>query len=259
MESTLALPPADIVGTRVARDCQEPPDDGPGPGEPPKTQEGAGVGLLNEVLVLGELLDRTVTVVEGGAQAHIVDAGMEQNRARDWVITRLALRTSGGRIGRRRGQLFQAAWNEVDGLGITETRQGTDTLLSMLSDLRAADVANALRDMPDKRRLEVASALDDERQLAGREPVLDRVCRLGEQALVLVGEPDPQLERRAVVLDALADDLRVESVRRQAVAELLVQSGARQLDENRLGHGARIPVRGRSQPLARNPIRGEWA
>jgi Mg/Co/Ni transporter MgtE len=118
---------------------------------------------VNEVLVLAELLDRTVTVIESGSQAHIVDLAMEQNRARDWVITRLALRTPGGRIGRRRGQLFQAAWNEVDGLAISEAQQGTDTLVSMLSDLRPADVANALRDMPDKRRIEVASALDDER------------------------------------------------------------------------------------------------
>ena len=153
---------------------------------------------VNEVLVLGELLDRTVTVVEGGAQAHIVDAGMEQNRARDWVITRLALRTSGGRIGRRRGQLFQAAWNEVDGLGITETRQGTDTLLSMLSDLRAADVANALRDMPDKRRLEVASALDDER-------LADVLQELPEDDQIsLLRSLDEH--RAADVLEAMDDD-----------------------------------------------------
>ncbi|HEU5007415.1 MAG TPA: CBS domain-containing protein [Jatrophihabitantaceae bacterium] len=153
---------------------------------------------VNEVLVLGELLDRTVTVAENNTQAHIVDVGMEQNRARDWVITRLALRTSGGRIGRRRGQLFQAAWNEVEGLGITEAQQGTDTLLSMLSDLRAADVANALRDMPDKRRLEVASALDDER-------LADVLQELPEDdQLALLRSLDEH--RAADVLEAMDDD-----------------------------------------------------
>ena len=127
---------------------------------------------------------------------------MEQNRARDWVITRLALRTSGGRIGRRRGQLFQAAWNEVDGLGITETRQGTDTLLSMLSDLRAADVANALRDMPDKRRLEVASALDDER-------LADVLQELPEDDQIsLLRSLDEH--RAADVLEAMDDDDAVD-------------------------------------------------
>ena len=48
------------------------------------------------------------------------------------------------------------------------TRQGTDALLAMLSDLRAADVATALQDMPDKRRLEVAAAPG--RRAAGRRP-----------------------------------------------------------------------------------------
>lgn len=153
---------------------------------------------VNEVLVLAELLDRTVTVAENGTQAHIVDVGMEQNRSRDWVITRLALRTSGSRIGRRRGQLFQAAWNEVEGLGLTEAQQGTDTLLSMLSDLRAADVANALRDMPDKRRIEVASALDDER-------LADVLQELPEDdQLALLRSLDEH--RAADVLEAMDDD-----------------------------------------------------
>src|SRR4051794_8561206 len=74
----------------------------------------------NEVLVLGELLDRTVTVRETGQVTTIVDAAIEQNRARDWFITRLALRTTSGRI-RRRGQLFQAEWGDVEGLGFEES------------------------------------------------------------------------------------------------------------------------------------------
>ena len=52
----------------------------------------------NELLVLAELLDRTVTVIESGQRVTIVDVGMEQNRNRDWVITRLAVRTT-GRVG----------------------------------------------------------------------------------------------------------------------------------------------------------------
>ena len=48
---------------------------------------------LFAAVACSRLLDRTVTVAENNTQAHIVDVGMEQNRARDWVITRLALRT----------------------------------------------------------------------------------------------------------------------------------------------------------------------
>ena len=39
-----------------------------------------------ETLVLGELLDRTVRIMESGRPAHVVDAGMEQTRTGDWVL-----------------------------------------------------------------------------------------------------------------------------------------------------------------------------
>ena len=152
----------------------------------------------HEVLVLAELLDRSVTVLENSEQASVVDVGMEQNRARDWEITRLAVRTGGGRLPRRRGQLFQVAWNEVAGLGLSEPAQGTDTLVSMLSDLRPADVASALQDMPDKRRLEVVNALDDER-LAD---VLQELPEDDQVALLRSLEE----ERAADVLEAMDDD-----------------------------------------------------
>jgi Mg/Co/Ni transporter MgtE len=152
----------------------------------------------SELLILGELIDRRVTIREDHRTASVVDAGMEQNRNRDWVITRLAVRTAGSRLPRRRGQLFQVEWSEVDGLGIAEAHQGTESILAMLSDLRAADVAAALQDMPDKRRIEVASALDDER-------LADVLQELPEddQVDLLHSLAD---ERAADVLEAMDDD-----------------------------------------------------
>jgi Mg/Co/Ni transporter MgtE len=152
----------------------------------------------NEVLVLTELLDRTVTVRDTGQAASVVDAAIEQNRNRDWLISRLAIRTQNGRI-RRRGQLFQVEWNEVDGLGLSaESRQGTDALLAMLADLRPADVAAALQDMTDKRRIEVAAGLDDER-LADVLQEMDE----DDQVSLLRSLED---ERAADVLEAMDDD-----------------------------------------------------
>ncbi len=152
----------------------------------------------SELQVLAELLDRTVTVTEDGRSVTIVDAGMEQSRTRDWVITKLAVRGVTGRLTRRRGALFQVDWDEVDGLALAEGAQGTDTLLSVLAGMRAADVANALQDMPDKRRLEVASALDDER-------LADVLQELPEddQVDLITSLPD---ERAADVLGAMDDD-----------------------------------------------------
>jgi hypothetical protein len=67
-----------------------------------------------ETLVLGELLDRRVQVAESGRPAVVVDAGIEQTRTGDWVLSRLAVQEP-GRLGRR-GQLHQLAWDEVTGL-----------------------------------------------------------------------------------------------------------------------------------------------
>ena len=153
----------------------------------------------NETLVLAELLDRTVTMRDDGQQIVIVDLAMEQNRARDWVLSRLAVRTVSTRLGRRRrGQLSQVEWNEVDGLAVPEAEQGTEALLSTLSDMRAADVAQALHDMPAKRRLEVVRALDDER-------LADVLQEMEEddQVVVLRALED---ERAADVLEAMEDD-----------------------------------------------------
>ena len=152
----------------------------------------------NETLVLGELLDRAVTLRDTGSPVTIVDLGMELNRNRDWVISRLAVRTTTPRLTRRRGQLSQVEWNEVDGLALPESDQGTDALLSTLSDLRPADVAHALSDMPDKRRVEVIKALDDER-LAD---VLQEMEE-DEQVKLLAALTD---ERAADVLEAMDDD-----------------------------------------------------
>lgn len=151
----------------------------------------------NELLVIGEVLDRSVVSVEDGSRLVVVDAAMEQNRSRDWVITKLAVRTA-SRIGRRRGVLHQVDWNEVDGLSASETTQGADSLLAVLAGMRAADVAAQLQDMPDKRQQEVAEALDDERLADVMEELPEE-----DQINIITGLAD---ERAADVLERMNDD-----------------------------------------------------
>nr|WP_275586385.1 CBS domain-containing protein [Geodermatophilus normandii] len=148
-----------------------------------------------ETLVLGELLDRTVTIRESARPATVVDAGMEQTRTGDWLITRLAVQEP-GRIGRR-GQLHQLAWDEVDGLALPETGQGAETLIATYRELNAADLAHALQDLPIKRRHEVAEALDDERlaDVLGELPEAEQALILGtleeRRAADVLEEMDP--------------------------------------------------------------------
>ncbi|MCW2539665.1 MAG: MgtE intracellular region [Frankiales bacterium] len=151
----------------------------------------------NELLVLGEVLDRTVTRLEDEARVHVVDAAMEQNRSRDWVITRLAVR-SNTRLARRRGAISQVDWNEVDGLSVTESGQGTASLLAVLAGLRPADLATQMQEMPAKRQQEVAEALDDNRLADVLEELPD-----DDRVQILTGLSD---ERAADVLEAMNDD-----------------------------------------------------
>jgi Mg/Co/Ni transporter MgtE len=149
-----------------------------------------------ETLVLGELLDRTVRITESGRPAHVVDAGMEQTRTGDWVLAKLAVQEP-GRLGRR-GQQHQLSWDEVSGLAISPAGQGTETLLATYRELNAADLAHQLQELPEKRRNEVAEALDDERlaDVLGELPEADQVAILGSLE-----------ERRAAdVLEAMDPD-----------------------------------------------------
>ncbi|MHA3701640.1 magnesium transporter MgtE N-terminal domain-containing protein [Jatrophihabitans sp. YIM 134969] len=154
-----------------------------------------------ELMVVGELLDRAVTLAEDGSRVTIVDAGMELTRTRDWQLDRLAVRRAGGRLGRGR-QLWQVDWDEVRGLAVDEDlrggQQGTDALLAVLAGLRPADLASQLGDMTDKRRREVVAALDDER-------LADVMAELpeDEQVDILGALAD---ERAADVLEAMDDD-----------------------------------------------------
>ncbi|MCW2694829.1 MAG: MgtE intracellular region [Mycobacterium sp.] len=150
-----------------------------------------------ETLVLGELLDRTLTVAETGDPVTLVDAGIEQARTRDWLLTRVAV-VAGSR---RRGELRILEWDEVVGLSAGSGHagaQGAANLLAAFEKLRPADLATALHDLSDKRRAEVAAALDDER-------LADVLEEMGEEDQVEVLNA-LSAERAADVLEAMAPD-----------------------------------------------------
>lgn len=133
-------------------------------------------GLLNmrrfekrstETLVIGEMFDRVVRVRSTGVEGTIYDVGLEQTRTRDWVISRVAIQEPGkGRFRRRRRQTHVVEWDEIEGVHTRTPNQGAENLLASIADLRAADAANVLRELPPDRRTEVVAAIDDERLAA---------------------------------------------------------------------------------------------
>ena len=123
-----------------------------------------------EVLVLGQVLDTRVRVNDpeqeqlAGVDVVVVDLGIEQTRTRDWMVTRVAVRSL-RRLGRR-SAVVVVEWQNVAGLtpsGLAMPGQGVAQLLQQFEGQRPIEVADALRDLPAKRRTELITALDDER------------------------------------------------------------------------------------------------
>jgi CBS domain-containing protein len=150
-----------------------------------------------ETLVFGQMLDRRVTVKETGVQGTVYDLAMEQGRNRDWLLSRVALQEDSKRFGRR-GQTHVVDWREVDGLALHEDTQGATHLLAALEEMRAADLANVMHDLPAKRRGEIAAALDDERLADVLEEMSD------EDQVEILGNLDN--ERAADVLEEMSPD-----------------------------------------------------
>ena len=146
-----------------------------------------------EILVLGELLDRPVTIRATGSTGTVVDAAIERNRLGEWSLTRVAVKE-----GRRRGNLHTYDLEEVDGLTAAETDQGAANLLAAFEKLHPADLATMLHDLSNKRRAEVAAALDDD-TLAD---VLEELSE-DDQVEILAGL---ETERAADVLEAMDPD-----------------------------------------------------
>lgn len=195
-------------------------------------------GLLNmrrfeqrstETLVIGEMLDRTVTVTSSGVTGAVYDVAMEQGRTRDWVLSRVAVQEP-SRGFRRRGQTHVVEWHDVQGLAKPhDDTAGATHLLHALNEMRPADAATMLHELTPERRTAVVAALDDERLADVLEelPEDDQVAILGhldsERAADILEEMSPDdaadliadlpPETAEILLDLMEPD-EAEDVRR---------------------------------------------
>ena len=152
-----------------------------------------------ETLVVGELLDRVVTMRDGSGTVTVRDVAIERDRGMDWKVTRLFVqRASTGPLGLRRGETFTVRPDEVAGLAASADQQGATALLATLEDLKAADLADVMRDLPQDSQMRVAAELTDER-------LADVLEELGnEDAVALLSRLEAG--RAADVLNAMQPD-----------------------------------------------------
>ena len=150
-----------------------------------------------ETLVISQMLDRAVTVKGSEIHGTVFDVAMEQARNRDWVVSRVAVQEPSKGF-RRKGQTHVIEWREVEGLTERQEAQGATHLIASLNEMRAADAANVIHDLPLERRTAVVAAMDDER-------LADVLEELPEEDQVDILE-HMDSERAADVLEEMSPD-----------------------------------------------------
>lgn len=161
----------------------------------------------NETLVVAEIFERQVRArTEDGdvIDVTVEDIGIEKQQNRDWVVSRVFCRvgrpatSTFTRLTRRKGETFVADIADVSGLLQESREQSVERLLETYADLKVADLAEVIHDLPAVRRAQVAEALDDSKLADVLEelPEDDRVE-------ILAGL---DVERAADVLEAMEPD-----------------------------------------------------
>ena len=152
-----------------------------------------------EVRVVAELLGRQVHFADGSGSAIIEDVAIENDRLGEWAVSQLFLRrpkTGASRFSK--GSTTFATWAEVREHQSPGHAQSAEHLVASYSELKAADLANTLLDLPENRMLEVADELSDDR-------LADALEEMPEEDQVHILE---QLDdnRAADILDAMEPD-----------------------------------------------------
>ncbi|HLS92712.1 MAG TPA: CBS domain-containing protein [Microbacterium sp.] len=172
----------------------------------------------DESRIMAEVIGRRVDLRDGSGSATIEDVAIEPNRIGEWAISQLFLRRPRtGASPFSKGPTTFATWAEVTEQRTPGEAQSAEHLAQSYAELRPADLANALLDLPQERMLEVVSELSDERLADALEemPEDEQVAileRIGdERAADVLDEMDP--DDAADVLAELSDERSEELLR----------------------------------------------
>ncbi|GHD48295.1 magnesium transporter [Mycetocola manganoxydans] len=170
-----------------------------------------------EVRVIAELLGRKVEFVDGSGEATIEDIAIEEVGPGAWSVSQYFVRRPKlSPSPFAKGATTFATWREIREKQTGSEAQSAEQLIATYSDLKPADLANTLLDLPQDRMIEVAEELPDARLADALEemPESDQVHILAE-----LGD-----ERAADVLDQMQPDDAAD-----LIAQLPVDRGERLL------------------------------
>lgn len=170
-----------------------------------------------ETRLLAEMIGRQVSISASGDEARIEDAAIDRLRSGEWVVSDLSVRLPKPSIPFSRGDTRIVRWNEIQLSGATDTASSAELLIQTLVDLKPADLADALLELPESRRIEVISELADDRVADALEEMT-----VADQVQLLENlKPD----RAADVLDEMEPDDAAD-----LIAALPESEGAELLD-----------------------------
>jgi CBS domain-containing protein/sporulation protein YlmC with PRC-barrel domain len=152
-----------------------------------------------EVRAIAEILGRKVTLLADKKVATIEDFAIEKNKRGEWIQTELFVRRpKSTALPFAKGPTEFVLWQDVSENQEDPQDQDAQQLLSAVADLRPADLATAVLDLPEDRMLALAEELDDER-------LADLLEELPEdEQLEIIN--DLEDERAAEVLDLMGPD-----------------------------------------------------
>ena len=155
----------------------------------------------SETLIVGELFDRRVRLLDGSGDAVIEDVAIEQRRNGDWGVTELFV-----------------DWDEAL-LSTDVEPQAATAFVANHENSKPADLADAIHEMSDKRMVEIAAELQDER-------LADVLQELpAEDQVQILSHLDD--ERAAQVLEEMEPDdaadllIELDDAQREKLLELM--------------------------------------
>ncbi|PDQ34846.1 MAG: magnesium transporter [Candidatus Lumbricidophila eiseniae] len=152
-----------------------------------------------EVRVVAEMLGRRVTFVDGSGDASIEDVAIVEGDRGEWNVDQLFVRRANkGLSPFAKSRSSYVTWREVRETQRRGEAQSAEHLIATYSELKPADLANILLDLPEQRRREVAEELPDERLADVLEEMAD-----SDQVELLGALGD---DRAADVLDRMQPD-----------------------------------------------------
>lgn len=152
-----------------------------------------------ETRVIAEMIGRTVKFADKSGTAVIEDVAIQPDRSGEWLVSELFVRrpkTSNSPFARGATELV--TWAQVGEDSSSTAEQSASHLVATYSDLKPADLASTLLELPQERMLAVITELSDDRVADALEEMTE-----DDQASILTSL---KAARAADVLDHMEPD-----------------------------------------------------